>query len=134
MFYKKQIKPKQSKSKLFRNVITIIFTFIIVCLGWVLFRSDTLADALHIYHKMLQINIKDFEFVVRGNGSEFGITSSIISLIMIFLLFMNERFQNVQQTSLTSHSWKDIAFNSTLLFLIIVFGVFQKTSFIYFQF
>ena len=116
------------------DVVCIAMTFLVVCFGWIFFRASNVFEAVTIIKKMATINLGNFRLNYGIGEPQFGITSAVVSFMMILILIVTEIFQNVKQTALNNKPLIDMAFNGTILFFVIAFGVFQKTSFIYFQF
>ncbi len=133
MLYKEYINPGHSKSGFLANLLSIAVTFFLVCIGWIFFRAQSMNEAMNILSKIVSLS-GDFQLVVYGPSAVFGATSTLISIIMIILLWANDFFQDTQQRLFQQKPLFDILTNGILLFLVISFGVFQKTSFIYFQF
>jgi alginate O-acetyltransferase complex protein AlgI len=134
MLFRQYVKQNIAKKNWLADAAATLFTFSVVCLAWIFFRAGSTAEAIYILSAIFSGNNNAFQFIVSSKGMEFGITSALISVAMIGLLLWNDRFQDVLQTALNNKRHRDILVNGMMLFLIIVFGVFQKTSFIYFQF
>jgi len=115
---------------------SMLFTFLLVSLAWIFFRANSIADAGYILNKIFEFDFSEFTFMLRDatNRVEFGKTSMAISLLSIGILFLNDRFQRVDQSSLQQKPIADILYNAFILFLVIAVGVFNQTNFIYFQF
>jgi alginate O-acetyltransferase complex protein AlgI len=134
MLLRQYVKQNLIKKNWLADIVATLFTFAVVCLTWIFFRAGSATEAIYILSAILKGGISNFELIVNDKGVEFGVTSTLISIAMIGILLLNDHFQNVLQTTLNNKKYKDILFNGFILFLVIVFGVFQKTSFIYFQF
>jgi len=136
MLSKDYLKKKLPES-LFINFISATITFSLVTFAWIFFRAHDLADALLIVkHIFGRFPANGFQPVVTDTISvtRFGLTSIAISVLVIAFMFVTEhrfspRMYDVQNKPLT-----DLLFCSLSLSAIIIFGVFQKASFIYFQF
>ncbi len=136
MFSKDYLKIKFPENFFF-NFIFATFTFGLVSFAWIFFRAQNPADAfLIVKHIFGRFTGDGFQPVVFNTitFTRFGITSISISIFIIALMLWVEskfspRLENVQSKPLT-----DLAFCSLSLSFIIIFGVFQKASFIYFQF
>lgn len=134
MLYKEYISKDKSHGGTIVKIMSVGFTFFLVCIGWVFFRAQSVGEAMTILMKISEFNPKDFEIVVSGQDLMFGVTATIISFIMIALLLVNDYWQDTRQQLLHKKPVADVLYNGFVLFLVITFGVFQKTSFIYFQF
>lgn len=113
---------------LFKRVIQISTTFILISLAWVFFRANSITDAIFIVKSI-------FTF----NGSLFmDKTTLIYSVLAIIILFMIELIQEKITKShlpIKSKYWfAEHAVYATLLILILLIGVFDGGQFIYFQF
>ena len=106
-----------------------IFVFAIVTFAWIFFRADTLTDAFILISALKTFGMPPF----LGNGiNQFG-----HCIIAIFLLFGIEYCMEFKPNlSLFNHQYKAVRWVSilTLIFIIMIFGVFNGGQFIYFQF
>jgi D-alanyl-lipoteichoic acid acyltransferase DltB (MBOAT superfamily) len=131
------IKPLFTKFEEHLNTITLklwyfikgLGVFCLVTFAWIFFRAHTIHDAF-----LMIKNLKSFgERPFLGNGvNQFG-----HCLIAIALLFIIEYFMAFKpQVKLFSHSNIFVRWTSVigLLFIILIFGVFNGGQFIYFQF
>lgn len=134
MLYKEYISKDKSHGGTVVKIMSIGLTFILVCISWVFFRAQSVGEAMTILMKMSAFNPAEFDMVVSGQDLMFGVTATIISFAMIVLLLINDYFQDTRQQLLHNKPLADVLYNGLILFLVISFGVFQKTSFIYFQF
>lgn len=110
----------------FREGFTMLGTFMIVTLGWVFFRADSVGEAISYIQRillfehdvaMLQIERYPFE---------------ILPLLVVLLLF--EWFARHKEFPLYSNRWSLVKVIGVILF-IVVFGSFSEIQdFIYFQF
>ena len=133
--------------------VRILFTFILVCFSWVFFRASTISDALYICKSI----ITD---IARGglfNGGEWlnalyslGLCTTQDTLVQLlcvrsgltlaicvgFMLLMElceirRPINEVIQAKVFPVRW---AFCAVLLLAILFYGVFEASSFVYFQF
>ncbi|RYE01570.1 MAG: MBOAT family protein [Sphingobacteriales bacterium] len=125
---------KKHRSSWLGNMWSLALTFMVVTIAWVFFRAPSASQAVYMIGQMFHANFAGFQLNYGTSDAQFGNTSAIIALLMIIVLFVNERYQDVLQTRLNNKPYLDVAFNTMILFFIIAFGVFQRTSFIYFQF
>ncbi len=112
-----------------------LITFIAVMLAWVFFRANTVHDAFTILKNILTFNrSKPFELIVDDGHAIFSASSLLFSLALIAFMFVAEK---KFRTDMTTYRYKrvfDLAFCSVILAVILSLGVFQRNSFIYFQF
>jgi alginate O-acetyltransferase complex protein AlgI len=103
--------------------IKIFFTFNLVTIGWIFFRSSSLKQAFDI------LNI----IILRSNWTSLHWeTSYTLMIIFIGLIFLR-RYCNIVEF-ITKNNFLNWIFIWLGLFSSIVFGALQKTDFIYFQF
>jgi alginate O-acetyltransferase complex protein AlgI len=119
------------------NFCSILFTFSLTTFAWIFFRANTLNDALIIVKHIFYFNeTKAFSFIVRdlSKAVEFGMTSTFIALTMCLIMIIVELKLKPNLENINYHPLLDVLFFSTILSLIIIFGIFHNSSFIYFQF
>ncbi len=110
-------------------------TFVLVCFAWIFFRAQDLTTAIS-YIESLVHNTSDllhFRVPPRGLTLGFGVASYLISIFSILLLILVEYWFSPRMEERLSFV-KDTLFCSAVLCAILAFGVFEKQSFIYFQF
>lgn len=134
MFYKEFINPKPASANLIRTLFAASATFVLVCISWIFFRAQNMGEAIMILSKISSFSFNDFRLVVTGPDIMFGLTATLVSFIMVALLFVNDYLQDTNQRLFHQKPAADVLYSGLILFLVISFGVFQKTSFIYFQF
>ena len=135
----KKIRKKASKKipSIIYNNLSLILTFIVASLIWIFFRADSVATALlifkHIFslyhHVPFKIEFKDF-----NTGITFGVLSIGIGLLMTAFMFIVESKLQVDMSDLNRKPVLNIVFCTFVLSMIILLGVFNNNSFIYFQF
>ena len=74
-------RTENGKLKTFRSPFSVLITFIIVMIGWVLFRADNIGHAFDYYRAMFSFNFQGFSW---DAGSQFY-TTLIIALVFSFL-------------------------------------------------
>lgn len=118
---------------LIHKVFKVFITFNLVCFSWIFFRATSFRSALTIIKKV----ITDYSFII--DYTSVGITQYqfvLCCLIVIFLISV----QLLQRSKLLSEeiSKKPLVLRWGLyyagLIILIIFGVFNTSSFIYFQF
>ncbi|MBD5366847.1 MAG: MBOAT family protein [Bacteroides sp.] len=127
---KKRYVPAPKQRNPIITIIGVVTTFILMMLGWVLFRANSWTDAMTAYHKMFH---PDGAILYNGEGKP-AIT---LSLFMIGLLMLKELrddgHYNLRFTSnpnlLISGFW-----TAVLIFIIFLCAHFESGQFIYFQF
>lgn len=120
----------------FKNFLAGAFTFLLVTLAWVFFRAENMHIAMGIYKGVftLATNTPFSVLIIGPDLIEFGTMSIGISFIAIAVLFSVEKIFSVDFHELDERPVADMFFSTTIITLLILFGVFHNASFIYFQF
>jgi alginate O-acetyltransferase complex protein AlgI len=118
----------------------ILSTFILVCIAWVFFRAKNITDALYIVEHFFDIpsetfTLKGIKFIFGSlgmKGKDFII--SIVSIVLLLCIDYQQR-----NNSLTEKiSQQPIIIRWFIYYCItiaiIIWGIFDKSQFIYFQF
>lgn len=114
------------------------FTFLLVAFAWIFFRASSLNNALDYISNMFINTNKNYTISISNmkDGSFellFGMRSYVIVLFCLLILFLVEF--KLSPVFLEKFRFiNDILFCGIILLLVMFFGVFQKETFIYFQF
>lgn len=121
-----------SKNQLFFNLFNVFITFHLVLLSWIFFRANSLSDVIYIFtHLFKNINL-NFSGIFLGLGW-IELIIAVCSILFLELYhFIEERYNiNLLNSNSLIIQW---IISFILLFGILLFGVFQSSNFIYFQF
>lgn len=121
----------------FGSAVSILLTFHAVCIGWVLFRADTISSAMSILRKML--------FLDHVNGNVFSTALAQINYPLIYpSIYLILPLLVIGQILAGSNKGQSFWLKSSplikalccafLAFLIMVFSPDKSPRFIYFQF
>ena len=104
-------------------------TFLVVCIGWVFFRADSIADAFQYLTHMLEFKSLGLSLFYKTNAN---LMIFALSVLAVGILSMQELVWVIKKRELPKIS----AFGALLLVLLIFFmGSFKnQMDFIYFQF
>jgi alginate O-acetyltransferase complex protein AlgI len=119
------------------TILNIITTNILVTIAWIFFRTNSISDAFQICRRIFTgFNSIPFQIILKDiNGAiKFPTVSLIISILMIVIMFLTEKWLPSNLNTLSEKPLNDILFMSITITLIIFFGVYYSNSFIYFQF
>ena len=126
--------------KYFAISIPAFFAWLLTCtcvaFAWIFFRASSINNAVQIIYKSVDFKAISFKNIleVPGANIELGNFSLAFSFCMIAYMFLIEKFTTPKMFELIFKKNMDIFIFSSSILLIIFFGVFQKSSFIYFQF
>ena len=127
------------------KLIQVIITFTLVCLGWVFFRAANLGDALYVIKRIFVSVFSVFNFhkltALKQHLSCYG---AGLNTFELFLAFASIAFLVFIHAIQKQGSIRDMLRNKPvyfrwfayelLLLSILLFGVFNKAKFVYFQF
>ena len=112
--------------------------FIVVCLGWVFFRANSLGDAIHVMGEIL--SIQDYELSQIGlyivpvvKNTVFAIDVFLSTFFIVVLLIAEYLFTEHFNFSEMKYAYR-LPVYIVGVWAIFVLGAFEKTEFIYFQF
>ena len=115
-----------------KGVINILFTFILINFSWIFFRANSIENAFNIIKKI---------FTSSGHlyiGSGDDITASLYATLAIVILLLveikKEYFDSLFSISKNKYELVRLIAYAALIYMILYFGVFGKSQFIYFQF
>ncbi len=113
------------------KLIQVVTTFHLVLFGWIFFRANNLFDALYII-KNIFTDTNRHQYTVGLNQTEFII--AVLSILFMECIHMMQRHRRMRQ--FLNNKPKVLRWSVYLILLlsIIMFGVFTKQEFIYFQF
>jgi D-alanyl-lipoteichoic acid acyltransferase DltB (MBOAT superfamily) len=120
--------------------IPYVMAWLLTCgctgVAWIFFRASSLNNAMEIIAQGSNLRNISFDdiIIIPGAKIEFGNFTLIFSFCMIVYMFLIEKFTTPKLFDLDSKRIRDIGIFASSVLLIIFFGIFQKTSFIYFQF
>jgi D-alanyl-lipoteichoic acid acyltransferase DltB (MBOAT superfamily) len=106
--------------------INWLVTFNLVCLAWVFFRAETVADAWYILGRICSIRNLTYTAGALMSGREVVFCMAIIGALLAGERYLRDfrDFSLIKRTSLAA----------TLLVICYFFGIFNEAQFIYFQF
>lgn len=133
----KKIRKHLSKKipSIIYNNLSIVLTFAFTCFCLIFFRAHTLPDAFGMINNIFSLNNSNqYKWVVGAGELTFNQFSWTISGFCLLLLFITEKFTSPDLKSLNKFPRIDISLGIIVFTLILIGGVFNQSSFIYFQF
>ena len=132
----KKIQDKVLNFIKFPLLIKIIhgsITFVLVAFAWIFFRANTNRDAIQITKGILKPSSHSWQEVYEMIGqSDFNLI--LISIGIMELVQWLMRGKEIDTLLAPLQKWQRWGIYYLLLFLILSFGVYNQTQFIYFQF
>lgn len=134
VFYKSRFRLKHLFDYLYLNFFydffNIIITFILITFSWIFFRAGSFSTAISIVHKILFFRGKLF----TGATKDLAYGMFFLAILLIKELFDEYKlFSNFSLYNNSNKIVRHFAYYS-LIIIIMLFGVFDGSQFIYFQF
>jgi D-alanyl-lipoteichoic acid acyltransferase DltB (MBOAT superfamily) len=122
-----------SKHPLLHNILKIVIIFILACLGWVFFRANTVTDAFYILTHLFT-NFKASLFNTNLGLTYIEVFLGLSSIVFMILVEYFIAKKSVETLIDKRALWIRWIIYILLIVAILLFGVFNNTKFIYFQF
>lgn len=123
-----------NKYPLLHSAFKILFVFILVNIGWILFRANSISDAWYIFTHLftdLNFNITSMRF---GVVDRYDFIIGILAIIFMEFVHTIQEHTKMRAFMRDKPIWVRWPVYATLVLSILLFGVFKDISFIYFQF
>lgn len=124
-----------TKNNPFLNAFNIALTFVLVCIGWVFFRANNITDAFAILKSFTAVSSGQIGLYIFGT---LLVEDLVIALSFIFVLVIIEWLQEKRDVLdgwlPKQHTVVRWSLYLCFALIILVFGKFDKTEFIYFAF
>ncbi|MBI4155166.1 MBOAT family protein [Candidatus Woesearchaeota archaeon] len=115
------------------KLLSIGFTFVLVNIGWVFFRAKTVSDAFYILTHLFKGISFSYKSLIPGLDG--------VDLLIAFGVIIFMEFVHLTQSHISIRQFLEgkplllrWSIYLTIILLILLFGVFNETQFIYFQF
>ena len=115
----------------FKDMCRMVITSFLVFIGWIIFRADTLENAMTFMSRMFSLSLFSAPAYPIG----------ISTLAIIFVLLALEWYQRdkeyplqMKPTFLTNKKWLPYVLDFIIIAVIVFYGNFEGSQFIYFQF
>ncbi len=136
-FYTKKFRKKISKPipSIINQTISLLLTFSFVSMVLIFFRAHAFADATGMIKNIFSgEHAKSFSWMVGSGVLSFNQFSWTVTVLSLALLFFTENKTSPDLKSLNAFPKMDVVLGIAIMTLILTCGVFNQTSFIYFQF
>lgn len=120
------------------SLVQSLGVFIVVCIGWVFFRANSLGDAIYVLGEIL--SIQDYELSQIGlyivpvvKNTVFAVDVFLSAFFIVVLLSAEYLFTEHLKFSEMKYAYR-LPVYIIGVWAIFVLGAFEKNEFIYFQF
>jgi D-alanyl-lipoteichoic acid acyltransferase DltB (MBOAT superfamily) len=121
-------------SAVLRSAVGLVWTNVIVLVGWMFFRAQSLHDAVYILshsHQLSRVNYGVFKSV---GFASFEILLTLFHLVILSIVDFMILFRPTALRRYGANRFIAIGVAVLLFYDIMMFGVFERRDFIYFQF
>ncbi|GAA4274199.1 MBOAT family O-acyltransferase [Aquimarina gracilis] len=115
-----------------KGVLNVLLTFVLINFSWVFFRANSVSDAFYMIKKI--VTVPGRLYIGSGDDIAASIYATLAIAILLMVEFKKEYFDNVFSISKHKFEWVRLMGYAVLVYMILYFGVFDKSQFIYFQF
>ena len=122
----KEASAEDRSNSSLKDIPFMILTFLLVLVGWVFFRASTVNDAVYIIKKI----VSDFSL---SDISLFYPKRLVIVLCFVFVEWIQKHKSHPLKIDNYPY-WARIAIYYFIVAVILMWGVYNYTPFIYFQF
>lgn len=113
--------------------LRVFITFHLVAFAWIFFRAHSLKDAFVIIRKIFTFSGGVNERILFGlNLYEFIV--AVLSILLLLIVQLFQRQHNLRGCFSAQPLWLRWALYYSVIFVLVIFGKFTATQFIYFQF
>ena len=123
------------------RMIQVLLTFSLTCLAWVFFRASNATEAGQVLKGIFTGTAASVKSVLGGHMISAHLGMSVVDLVVVIacILFMEvvqsrRNGRDVRILVQQAPAYMRWAFGITVLWSVVLFGVFQSRQFIYFQF
>lgn len=124
---------KISKHKKVFKLLKVLITFHLVVFAWIFFRANNIEEAIYVVFNMFVGFGYGLDFASLPLGRNYFMLSASFILFMEFIHLIQER-RGMRKFLSNKPLFVRWSLYYVIIFLILLFGVFEKQEFIYFQF
>ena len=133
-----------TKIPVLHRYLKVVTTFCLVCFAWIFFRANNISDAFYVVSHLFS-GWQHFFLVLSGNpkalfatawmGHSFGyLIFTFATIVFLEFVHLIQRYGSVRQMVSAQPWFVRWPVYYCFMMSILVFGVFKKSPFIYFQF
>ena len=114
----------------FKEFMQIVMTFFLAVIGWIIFRAESMPQAVNYLSAMVTNKFFDTSFLC-------GKANIAYCILLLFVEWLQRDKQHALQwnkTKIENNKWIQYVVDYVVILLILLLGNFQGNQFIYFQF
>ena len=122
------------------KIIRVGITFSLICFAWIFFRARNVSEAWYVVTHLFQglgslFSLSGFQNNLRGLGfGRYDFMIAFSAIVFMEIVHLIQRHGGIRHMLSTRPSWIRWIAYYAIVVGIILFGVFNKSQFIYFQF
>jgi len=116
------------------RVFGTIFTFFLIVVGLVFFRSGSIGEAFHFFHYVVSPSALSFFACPTVRNVYLGVSWFVFVFILFGFVLLSEEVLVRNDNRFTGSRWIDSMWLGLVLFLVLTMGIYNQETFIYFQF
>jgi D-alanyl-lipoteichoic acid acyltransferase DltB (MBOAT superfamily) len=120
-------------SKFLRDFINVSITFILVAFAWIFFAAHSNADSFYVVKNILKSNSHSLSQIIDLIGQN-DLYLIIISVAILEFVHLQQRGNHIVLDFENRPKWQRWGSYYLILMMILCFGVYNNSQFIYFQF
>jgi ABC-type xylose transport system permease subunit len=121
------------KIQLLQNIIHASITFILVAFAWIFFAAHNNADSIYIIKHLFSQNSHSISQIIEIIG-ENDLYLILISVFILEFVQWQQRGKLIANHFESKPKWQQWMAYYLILLMILCFGVYNNSQFIYFQF
>lgn len=127
------VKTSFSRASIPQKILHGLITFLLVAFAWIFFRANTNADAIYIARNIFKSSSHSLDHVIYMIGKN-DLYLIIISFLIMEGVQWLQRGKNLSEWIDAKPRWQRWGAYYLILFMILCYGVYNNSQFIYFQF
>ncbi len=134
MFLSTILKKYFQMKSMVKNSFQVILTFHLAAFAWIFFRAKNMHEAKIIIYKITHINTYAFKNIHLLDNVKIYTLLITTGLLFVFVLLDSSMDSFIKNRTYISNKFFRLVIFATILAVMIIFGYFGRTDFIYFQF
>ena len=120
-------------SKFLKDFINVTITFILVAFAWIFFAAHSNADSIYVVKNIFKSNSHTLSQIIELIGQN-DLYLIIISVLILEFVQWQQRGNHIALNFENRPRWQRWVAYYLILMMILCFGVYNNSQFIYFQF
>ena len=120
----------------FYKLVQVAITFFLVTFAWIFFRANKMSDAIYVItHAFINLKTSFIElFLTSSKLSRINVIICILMILFMECVHLMQRHTEMRKFLSSKATYLRWTIYILLIIAILIFGMFNKTEFIYFQF